>query len=124
MTGMGRLLTFAGLFLVGAHAHAHAQGLPPAAGDNDYPTASRAEYVFACMATNGHTQEALHRCSCAIDVIADAVPFGDYEKAETILRMRNAGGAGYLGQEFRVEATNSIIRELSEAQAEADVSCF
>ena len=41
-----------------------------AADSGGYGTAARAEYVFACMATNGGTQEALQRCSCAIDVIA------------------------------------------------------
>src|SRR5262249_18286600 len=37
---------------------------------NDYPTAARADYVFACMKTNGETRQALDQCSCAIDVIA------------------------------------------------------
>ena len=41
-----------------------------AAPNDGYPTDARAEFVFACMATNGQTQEALRRCSCAIDVIA------------------------------------------------------
>jgi hypothetical protein len=90
---------------------------------NDYPTAARAEYVFACMSTNGQTQEALNRCSCAIDTIAAAVPYDAYEKAETILRMRREAG-GYLAQEFRIPASNAILQQLQEAQAEADVSCF
>jgi hypothetical protein len=106
--------------LVGAGAWAQA---PSAGGVNDYPTSARAEYVFACMATNGETREALDRCSCAIDTIAAAVPYGQYEKAETILRMRQEGG-GYLAQEFRVTESNNMLRDLQEAQAEADVSCF
>src|ERR1700750_931208 len=71
-----------------------------AADSGDSPTAPRAEFVFACMATNGGNQEALQHCSCAIDVIASVLPFSDYEKAETVLRMRRSAG-GYLGQEFR-----------------------
>lgn len=63
-------------------------------GVNDYPTATRAEYVFACMQTNGGTSEALKRCSCAIDVIASVLPYADYEKAETVLRMRRQAGGG------------------------------
>ncbi len=90
---------------------------------NDYPTEARADYVFACMATNGQTREALSRCACAIDTIAAAVPYADYEKAETILRMRHEAG-GYLAQEFRIPASNTMLRQLQEAQAEADVSCF
>jgi hypothetical protein len=93
-----------------------------AAGD-DYPTAARAEYVFACMQTNGGNQEALRQCSCAIDVIASVLPYDAYEKAETVLRMRRSAG-GYLGEEFRTALTNDIVRNLAEAQAEAEVRCF
>jgi hypothetical protein len=92
--------------------------------ENDgYGTAARAEFVFACMATNGGTQEALQRCSCAIDVIASVLPYDKYEKAETVLRMRRSAG-GYLAQAFRGAATNEIVRDLEEAQAEAEVRCF
>lgn len=96
---------------------------PARAADNDYPTAARAEFVFACMTTNGGNQEALQRCSCAIDVIATLLPYDKYEKAETVLRMRRQSG-GYLGQMFRSAATNEIVRELEEAQAESEVRCF
>ena len=125
VTAPYRLLAICLLVSTPAFA-AVAQSSPPGpapAGVNDYPTAARAEYVFACMTTNGRTQEALGRCACAIDIIAAALPYNDYEKAETILRMRRMGG-GYLAQEFRVTASNNIIRQLKEAQAEADVSCF
>ena len=88
-----------------------------------YSTATRAEYVFACMATNGGTQDALQRCSCAIDVIATLLPYQEYEKAETVLRMRRNAG-GYLGQEFRSAPANAMVRDLEEAQAEAEVRCF
>jgi hypothetical protein len=94
-----------------------------AADDSGYSTATRAEYVFACMATNGGTQEALQHCSCAIDVIATLLPYQQYEKAETVLRMRRTAG-GYLGQEFRSAAANAMVRDLEEAQAEAEVRCF
>ncbi len=97
---------------------------PCHAGDDaGYPTAARAEYVFACMATNGGNQEALQRCSCAIDVIATLLPHKTYQEAETVLRMRQSAG-GYLGQEFRSAAANEIVRDLDEAQAEAEVRCF
>jgi hypothetical protein len=89
----------------------------------DYPTAARAEFVFACMATNGDNQVALQHCSCAIDVIATVLPYDNYEQAETVLRMRRSAG-GYHGQEFRSALTNTIVRDLEEAQAEAEVRCF
>jgi hypothetical protein len=94
-----------------------------AAEDGGYATAVRAEYVFACMSTNGGTQEALQHCSCAIDVIASVMPYKEYEKAETVLRMRRSAG-GYLGQEFRSAAANAFVRDLEEAEAEAEVRCF
>jgi hypothetical protein len=93
------------------------------AAESGYATATRAEYVFACMATNGGTPEALRRCSCAIDVIASVLPHDKYETAETVLRMRRSTG-GYLAQEFRSAVTNDIARDLEEAQAEAEVRCF
>ncbi|HEY3845569.1 MAG TPA: hypothetical protein VGL95_00485 [Acetobacteraceae bacterium] len=88
-----------------------------------YSTAVRAEYVFACMATNGGTSEALQHCACAIDVIASVLPYDKYEKAETVLRMRRSAG-GYLGEEFRGALSNDMVRDLEEAEAEAEVRCF
>jgi hypothetical protein len=94
-----------------------------ASGQSDYPTAARAEYVFACMASNGQTEDALRRCSCSIDVIATVLPYDKYEQAETVLRMRRSTG-GYLGEVFRSVVPNGMIRDLEEAQAEAEIRCF
>jgi asparagine synthase (glutamine-hydrolysing) len=41
----------------------------------------------------------------------------------TVLRMRRSAG-GYLAQAFRSAPTNEIVRDLEEAQAEAEVRCF
>src|SRR3984885_9433624 len=90
---------------------------------NDYPTQARAEYVFACMASNGQTQQALRQCSCSIDVIASDLPYDRYEQAETVLRMRRTGG-GYLGETFRSGMANDMVRDLQEAQAEGEIRCF
>ncbi|MGA9012328.1 MAG: hypothetical protein WB509_07525 [Acetobacteraceae bacterium] len=114
LRGLGTALALCGALFVPASR---------AADNTGYVTAARAEYVFACMATNGGTQEALQRCSCAIDVIASVLPYDKYEQAETILRMRRSAG-GYLGEEFRSASTNTIVRDLEEAQAEAEVRCF
>jgi hypothetical protein len=91
--------------------------------ENDYPTRARAEYVFACMASNGQTQQALGQCSCAVDVIASVLPYDQYVQAETVLRMRRGGG-GYLGEMFRTGAASSMVRDLEEAQAEGEIRCF
>lgn len=90
---------------------------------NDYPTSARAEYVFACMAVNGQTQDALTRCSCSIDQIATVLPYEGYVEAETVLRMRLAPGER--GAMFRGSpVTRAISAELRRAQAEAEILCF
>lgn len=96
---------------------------PPPAATNDYPTAARAEYVFACMATNGQSQDALTRCSCSIDQIASILPYDAYVEAETVLRMRLAGGER--GAMFRgTPVIREIAADLRRAQAEAEILCF
>ena len=95
-----------------------------AAPANDYPTAARAEYVFACMASNGQTREILGTCSCSIDVIASILPYDKYVQAETIARMRQ-GAAGEKSEMFRkVPWMKAVIDELKQAEAEAEIRCF
>jgi hypothetical protein len=90
---------------------------------NDYPTAARADYVFACMAVNGQSREALERCSCSIDVIASILPFGQYEEAETIMSVRQRGG-----KNAAMFVTMPMLREkvatLKRAQVEGELRCF
>lgn len=116
-------LLLSGLLALVPAAALAAGSAPSSAPLNDYPTAARADYVFACMNVNGGTQQALRQCSCAIDVIATIIPYARYEEAETVLTMRRAAG-GYLGAEFRSAPTNNMVRDLEEAQAEAEVRCF
>ena len=101
-----------------------AAAAPAAPATNDYPTAARADYVFACMAVNGGTQQALRQCSCAIDVIATLLPYDGYEAAETVLRMRRLPGGGYLAETFRTQQANADVERLQDAEAEAEVRCF
>ena len=89
----------------------------------DYPTAARAEYVFTCMASNGQTAEMLHKCACSIDAIAEAIPYEQYERTETVMMMQQVSGAraGF----FR-EATwaKELVAAFERAQADANVKCF
>lgn len=90
---------------------------------NDYPTAARAEYVFACMATNGQSSDVLRRCSCSIDTIASILPYEQYVQAETVLSMQLVGGERM--SLFRTAASaNKLVADLRRAQAEADILCF
>ena len=68
--------------LLGLAAAVTAAIRPGAAQLNDYPTAARADYVFACMKANGETQQTLEQCSCSIDVIASILPYDRYVSAE------------------------------------------
>jgi hypothetical protein len=120
VTGMRFLLPGMALLLALSVTAAKAAG---SEAENDYPTQARAEFVFACMATNGQTQDALRQCSCSIDVIASVLPYHDYEEAETVLRMRRSAG-GYLGAMFRTATANNMVRSLQEAEAEGEVRCF
>jgi hypothetical protein len=90
---------------------------------NDYPTVARADYVFACMKTNGDTRPALEKCSCSIDVIASLLPYARYVDAETVLSLSQVPGV--FGSMFRnSEQAKSAANDLRRAQAEAEVRCF
>jgi hypothetical protein len=114
---MARLLALAAALLL---AHGVSRADEPA---NDYPTAVRADYVFACMQVNGQTREALEKCSCSIDTIASLLPFAQYEEAETIMRVRQRGG-----EKAAMFLSNPMLRgkvdDLRRAQVEAELRCF
>ena len=90
---------------------------------NDYPTAARADYVFACMAVNGRSRQALESCACSIDHIARIVPYEAYVRAETVLRTLQVGGER-VGALRNSAPLNATVDELRRAQAEADIVCF
>ncbi len=90
---------------------------------NDYPTATRADYVIGCMAASGFKREYLERCACGIDVIADMMSFDDYDQADTILRMQQ-GGLGDRGAMFRdTPIAKERTEQLRRAQAEVALQC-
>ena len=98
---------------------------PVAGGAHPYPTPLIADYVLACMAANGQSQEALQRCSCSIDVISSILPADRYEEAETILRMRQVRGGGEKMALFReTTGAKEAVDQLKRAQVEAEVRCF
>ena len=94
------------------------------AAENDYPTSARADYVIGCIAANGNSREALLKCSCAIDTIAEIMPYSHYEQAETALSMQAGGGVGGRVGLFRdPPQIKAVIEELRRAQAEANLRC-
>ncbi|MBX6320503.1 MAG: hypothetical protein IRY94_01625 [Rhodospirillaceae bacterium] len=94
-----------------------------AAAPADYPTDALADYVFACMASNGQTQEMLHRCSCSIDVVASIIPYEKYLQAQTALSMVQEPGEN-AGLFRDVPWVKETVADLKRAQAEAEVRCF
>jgi lysyl-tRNA synthetase class II len=90
---------------------------------NDYPTEARADYVFACMASNGQSREVLRRCSCSIDEIAAILPYEGYVEAETVLSLRLTGGER-MAIFSNATATTALVADLRRAQAEAEMICF
>jgi hypothetical protein len=117
------LIRAAGAALVGLGVAVLAAGQPQAA-PADYPTEALADYVFGCMASNGQTQDALRRCSCSIDQIADKLSYDEYVQAETVLRMRQERS----GERFVMFRTapwaQAMVDKLREAQVEAELACF
>lgn len=97
--------------------------LAAGAAPNDYPTAARADYVFACMASNGRTSAMLERCSCSIDTIASILPYEAYVNAETVIRTLQLKGER-TGALRASERHKAMVADLRRAQAEADIVCF
>jgi hypothetical protein len=117
-------LTSVVLFMsAGVHLASAAEVAVGSAAINDYPTSARADYVFACMKTNGDTREALDQCSCSIDIIASLIPYDAYVTAATVASMDQA--SGQIGSMFRGTAiARDALARLRRAQAESEIRCF
>jgi hypothetical protein len=89
-----------------------------------YPTEALADYVFGCMASNGQTPEALRRCSCSIDHIAEKVTYDEYVQAETVLRLRQVPGGDRVGMFRESPWAQDMIDKVRAAQVEAETTCF
>ena len=90
---------------------------------NDYPTAARADYVFACMQTNGQDRISLEKCSCSIDAIAALLSYADYEAAQTIMSISQTPGRNT--ELFRDYGPyKEKVKDLKRAQVEAELRCF
>ncbi len=95
----------------------------PAHPRNDYPTAARADYVIGCLAANGFHRELLDKCACGIDVIANEMPYDDYEKANTILSMQKAGVGPRSGLFRNTPIAREELKKLHKAEADVNLTC-
>ncbi len=101
----------------------------PAAGEpsscsQTYPTAVVADYVIGCMLANGTTPEMLQKCSCSIDFLAASIPYEEYVRVETLLRLQQVEGAGRNAVYKNSAWTKQAIARLKEVQAESTLRCF
>jgi hypothetical protein len=92
-----------------------------AATGHNYPTQGRVEYVLGCMDDNGHDFANVYKCSCAIDHIAQALPYDDYVEQMTFSKYSTLGGEG--GNEFRVDRARAQTKNFRSIQTEAFRAC-
>ena len=60
---------------------------------NNYPTQARVEYVLSCMQRyGGENYTHLYGCVCAIDRIADKIPYDNYVTTTTLANMAKVPG--------------------------------
>jgi hypothetical protein len=65
-----------------------------AAPAHDYPTVARVEYVNDCIGKSGGKLAALYQCACAIDRIANALPYDEYVEESTYAKYATLQGQG------------------------------
>jgi len=96
---------------------------PLLAAANDFPTQARAEYVLTCMRENDMRQDALYKCSCAIDAIADKVSYEQWVDLSTVANATTI--AGERGGVMRdIKDGRKIIGTYKEIQEQARKGCF
>jgi hypothetical protein len=91
---------------------------------NDFPTHARVEFVLACMRDSpAAAQEALYKCSCAIDHIADQVNYDTWVDLSTVANATPI--AGERGGVLRdMKDGRKMIATLRDLQDSAKKSCF
>ena len=97
------------------------QDLKPA---NDYPTQARVEYVFQCMHKYGEREnyDTMYGCVCAIDKLAESIPYDNFVATSTLAVMINTPGEK--GGVFRdVPGGRKAIRAFNKFIADTEQSC-
>lgn len=119
---MNRLTLATLTVLVGLLAQPRLCAAAPAA--NDYPTAQRVLYVQECMAAHpGNHYEMVSKCSCAIDAMAEQVPYDDFVTMSTIANALTIGGER--GGSLRDNETlKPDVKRFRDLQAKVKKSCF
>jgi RecA-family ATPase len=123
------------LALAAASAQAQqgqAAGGPSASGEvkpaaeraNDFPTLARVEYVFECLGDNpGPRHEMLYKCVCAVDRVAEKIPYDRWVDLSTFFKAQPMAGerGAYVRERSDIQSHLKSYREL---QAGAKKACF
>jgi hypothetical protein len=91
---------------------------------NDFPTRARVEFVLSCMReSKAPAQEAMYKCSCAIDVIADKVSYNTWVDLSTVANgITIAGERGGVMRDLK--DGRAQIASFRELQENAKKACF
>ncbi|MFN0314254.1 MAG: hypothetical protein ACKVQA_04350 [Burkholderiales bacterium] len=90
----------------------------------DYPTLDRIVFVEECIRNHPERlrQEMVYKCACAIDALAEEVPYSQYTDASTAL---NAGTiAGERGNVARGDDIRDQAKRFKASLARAYKSCL
>ena len=99
-------------------------GQTPAERPNDYPTLARVEYVFECLDQNpGPRHEMVYKCVCAVDRVAEAVPYDRWVDLSTFFNAQPMAGerGAYVRERSDIQAQ---LRSYREIQLNAKKACF
>jgi len=90
---------------------------------NDYPTQARVEYVFGCMNRYGaENYNTLYGCVCAIDHIAEKIPYANFVATSTLAVMIKTPGDR--GGPFRDAAGGrEAIQAFNTFVADTEATC-
>jgi hypothetical protein len=91
---------------------------------NDFPTRARVEFVVKCMSdSKALPEEAMYKCSCAIDAIAEKVSYEQWVDMSTVANgMTIAGERGGVMRDMK--DGRAIAASYRELQENAKKSCF
>lgn len=96
----------------------------PLADANDFPTATRVEFVLECMRDHkGGNFELLNKCSCVIDRLAEQYTLDDFVEAQTMAKAVTIAGDRGAALRDNDEAQKAARQYRAKQKAAAD-ACF
>ncbi|MBU3693882.1 MAG: hypothetical protein FGM40_03535 [Rhodocyclaceae bacterium] len=114
---MKKTLTLAALALVPAFAPAVSRAAPA-----DFPTIDRFIYVNECMQNNGGSLDAMYKCSCMMDQLADKLTYQQFQDGDVATH-----GANTMGERAALFRDPENIRNdaklLATVKADAAKTC-